>query len=381
MAAIFALTFVSIYTAWLGFRSLGLYRQYKESGHGWERPVRTFDPALGFRALPNVQSTEYFRHGYSVDVRQDANGFRVPVKDVALPLESAAKVMALGCSFTFGSGVLAEETFAYRVADAVEGTCLNAGVEGYGLAHMVLQTPELLTTHKPGIVLVEYAPWLVERALQPVAPTAARWTIPSPYVILDDNSQYAIHPPVFETTYFELPIGNYVRGPGSIVEAISFSRRVGVPLWFNSDRHALGYAWGTWRGNYPKAAERRPELVAWAYGEIARACEENNARMIVVVLGDGGVLPEQLPADELAALNAIEGITVVNAYAALFSPLESPTSSAYEAAYGIRNGTPPVLIDRHPNVVAHRIIAQTVIDALRLEANGGLESPATPEAE
>jgi hypothetical protein len=357
---IFLLTFLLAYAVLGVVRSANYYRALKLSGHGWSKSIRASDPNLGFVPIPNSSATEYFRHGFRMEVRQDENGFRVPVDETKRLTGAGPKVLALGCSFTFGSGVMAEETFPYLVAKQLDGQCMNGGVEGYGLAQMVQQARTFSTNQEPGVVLIEYAPWLLDRAVQPVAPTAAPWSIASPY-IAGDGETFTYCAPTFQTNYFSLPLGDYVTTKSSKTEFASFCLRAGFPLWIRSDWNHIGNALANVLGRIPAPAQKSPELATWAYEEIVRPFRSQGTKIFIVVLGDGGTSPEVHSKPEIDAIMLVEGIALVDAYSALYNALPEHTSHAYEDAYSIRSGEPPVLVDRHPNALAHARIAEAIM--------------------
>ena len=55
---------------------------------------------------------------------------------------------------------------------------------------------------------------------------------------------------------------------------------------------------------------------------------------------------------------------MVDAEAALWEELPVRTEDSYSRTYMQWRGDPPVLVDRHPNPAAHRIIADSVLREL-----------------
>jgi hypothetical protein len=58
------------------------------------------------------------------------------------------------------------------------------------------------------------------------------------------------------------------------------------------------------------------------------------------------------------------GVPVVRADLALRKRLSTPTRSAYSREYQHWGCDPPRVIDVHPNPRAHRVIADTIVEAL-----------------
>ena len=362
---IFLLTSCMTHFIWVTYRSVRLYAHIKSAGRGWTAPIKTRDPVLGYRPLPNVSSMEMFPCGGRVPVYQDEEGFRVSAAGLQSSSGKRPFVLALGCSFTFGTGCAAEEAFPFLVAKGLDGTALNAGVEGYGLAQMLLRARELIPRHKPEYVLIEYAPWIVERSTGYASAPEAYGRTPRPYFAVTSDGAYFPAPPAFATNFFNLDISGYVEGKMRPVEFASFVFSIGLPLWSYSDLQLTLFSVKRALHLLPSPVPGSSDLVKAVYAELGELCRENGSRMIVVVVGSGGVPPEQMSHNHIEALRSVGSITLVDAYAALYARLYPPTAQEYEKIYGIWGCTPPRLVDRHPNPQAHQVIAETVLRSLR----------------
>jgi len=115
-------------------------------------------------------------------------------------------------------------------------------------------------------------------------------------------------------------------------------------------------------GMLPKPAEDADALARYVYGEAGRVARQYGARLVVVVLGQNvqpvSIDPALFPADAI----------VVNAHQALLEHLPFRNKDEYEKAYGLWRGSPLQRMDTHPNIAAHRIIAQTVAAAIKAAA-------------
>jgi hypothetical protein len=89
------------------------------------------DPVVGLRAEPGFAGPIVLG-GRAVHVRTNSLGHRGPERDWERP--PALRVVGLGDSFTFGSGVAVEETFLARIETALGAGAevVNAGLPGYG---------------------------------------------------------------------------------------------------------------------------------------------------------------------------------------------------------------------------------------------------------
>jgi hypothetical protein len=362
---IFSFTFCAAYFIWVTYRSVRLYAQIKSAGRGWTAPINTRDPILGYRPLLNVSSIEMFPCGGRVPVYQDQEGFRAPAAGVQSSSGKRPFVLALGCSFTFATGCAAEEAFPFLVARGLNGTALNAGVEGYGLAQMLLRARELIPKHKPEYVLIEYAPWIVERSTGYASAPEVYGRTPRPYFAVGQNGRCIVAPPAFATNYFDLDMSAYVEGKTRPIEFASFIFSVGLPLWSYSDLQLAVFSGKRILGLLPSPAADSGALINAAYSELGDLCRETGSRMVIVVLGSGGVRPEDMPREHIKAFRALTSATLVDAYGALYAHLDPPTPEAYERIYEIWGCSPKRLIDRHPNPHAHKVIAESILKNLR----------------
>jgi hypothetical protein len=322
------------------------------------------DAELGFASVPGARGELIFPIGSNVPVRFDAHGFRIPADS---PLDDATRgprplVLALGCSFTFGDGGLAEDAFPHLVASDLHGTELNAGGCAWGLAQMLLRARSLIPTYRPEVTLVQFSPWLLERARDPFAPTffAKR---PQPFFV-DGASGVELHSPVFAP--FGRDVKAYRATPPSVFEELCFLGSVAAPVLLHDDLHGASYRARTRLGLLPPPVDPEGKVVPVVYGEIGRLCEASGSRL--VVLGIGGAIGE-------AARNLFHasGATVVDGQAALWAALPPEVRSApkevrdeaFKRAYGIWRGSPPRLVDPHPSPRAHRLLADAVLEGLR----------------
>lgn len=319
------------------------------------------DPVLGYAPMANQSGAFLFPRGLTVPIHFDAGGFRVPDRPAA-DGGSRPVMLALGCSYTFGDAVAAEDTFVEQLAARLGGLApKNAGVSGYGLAQMTLLAERLIPDLRPAMVLVQYSPWLVDRAISGTAPSAFG-DIPTPHFVTRDG-RTSLEPPAFETALFRLPFFRYgERVAGAPPSALSFYTEVALPYAAWTDAHRVSTWLRRWRSSGDEAS--RLAAVQTAYQRIAAAARGVGARLVVVALAGG---PTPVSADVLEILNGIPAATVVDAEPFLARALGTPapvTASDYHRAYAVWAGSPPVQIDPHPNVRANQLIAEALAGAL-----------------
>lgn len=356
--------FLLLYFAWTGYRSVVFYRAIKITGKGWEKSIIEFDPTLGFAPKPGAQSVEFFPEDLHIDVRFDESGFRVPVDYTDRQPASSPLILTLGGSYTFGTACAARETFPFRLAATLGGTTRNAALGSYGITQEVILARRLIPKLKPDIVVVQYSPWLVFRAVSPHRFMSAYHSIAFPFIFERDEF-FDISPTTYTSAYFRVPVGEYVRGPSTILNFASFHARVGVPLSLSSDFSSVAFRYRELTGQIPIPASPSEAMVVWAYDEIRRICEASGAKMVIVLLDHGGEDLEYRELHHIDNLKKLEGVLIADAHKALWNRLANKSSPNFIREYCIWRGEPPRLIDRHPSPHAHALIAEAIVEVLR----------------
>jgi hypothetical protein len=346
--AVFALCSLS-YTA---FKTVRLFHIQG----GWKGKIHTSHPQLGYAHIPNARGAVLFQAGPEVPTWYDADGFRVPDRQSASS-HPRPLILALGCSFTYGYATRAEETYTYLVGQSLNGESKNAGVVGYGLCQMFLLAKKLIPALKPDYLLVQYSPWLVDRAQTPVgALNIGR--IPTPY-FYEKDSRFVIHPPVYPAKVFDFPVDRYLNAQGKWGNGWSFYWKVSVPLLVYDGWNMARYTVSRGIGTVPKPTSSREGLITYVYNEINAIARENAAKTIIVVLGNDttpvAIKEQWFPSNAL----------IVNAHDSLLKRLPVLNAENYLKEYAHFRGCPPKIVDVHPNERAHRIIADALVSAIR----------------
>src|SRR6266550_471742 len=352
-----AITISSFYVVYTAYRTNPLYWYVKLNQRGWKGKVHRADSELGFAPVPDAQGAEVFPIGDEMPVRYDKDGFRVPLEtSVSRSPSRHPIVLTLGCSFTYGAATSAESTYPFLVGQYLGGTTRNAGVSSYGLSQMMVLARRLVPIHKPDYLLVQYSPWLVERAQSPFAPTYFG-SVATPYFFISQN-ELVLHPPVFQTKILDLPIDRYRNPQTGFVDRVSFLWHVGLPLYIHDDFNLSVYKFRRVFGFLPEPATNREQLTRYVYEEVAKVAKANGATLVIVVLGND-YRPVQIP-DGMFPAEA----HIVNAQDALLGHLPNVNQDNYEQAYFHWRGSPSRIVDSHPNENAHRIIAEAIVRAI-----------------
>jgi hypothetical protein len=357
-----ALVVVVGYGALTTYRAYQFYAYVKSGQPLMSNGVFEFDPELGFAPRRGSRGQMLLPLSTEVPVAYDHDRLRIPAASAAAA--SRPLVLALGDSVTHADACTAEESYAYLIGRALGGRTLNAGFPAYGLAQMLLRGRELIPKYRPDYVIVEYAPWLVSRALSEFAPTAfgAR---PQPFFTEGSGGALHVEPPVFATTGFGYPAVEYRGTPSGCADFVSFVGRVAGPLFVGDDLRMLGFRVRRLLGHAPPPASDRERVVRSVYGELGALSEAAGSQMIVAIVG----MPRDQPVgNEVAALKTLKDVPVVETWRALLERLPDPEGGTFLRTYAHYAGDPPVLIDPHPNAHAHAIMAEAIERAIQQNA-------------
>jgi hypothetical protein len=357
-ALVFELGGLGAYFVWTLQRAHRLYGFLKDEGRGWTHRVYRPDGELGFAPVPGAAGGDMLPGGPPIPTRFDEDGFRVPISDGGA--RQRPLILALGDSFTYGAGCLAEEAYAHRIARALGGTALNAGSPSYGLPQVLILARRLIPRFAPDIVLVQYSGLLVARAQARYAQSFFG-VMPTPYFAAGATGP-RLQPPPFGNRVLDLPLTEFRSTPRSASDYASFLGRAALPLFLHDDVAVARVEAGQRLRLLPALAADPEAIVRDVYSEIEALCREHAARMLIVLLGRPPSaerrreLERHAPAVD-AELALCRGVD---------AGCEVPVlSEAYLEAYGHLRGSPPRLVDSHPNPRAHAVIAEEVMRTIR----------------
>jgi len=352
-------TFALICAGYMAYRTYEVYVSVKGNEHHWRGRGHRADTELGFSPIPNSAGARVFPIGPDIPVRYDDDGFRVPVDYTPKLSQPRPLVITLGCSFTFGDAVHAEDTYPYLVGQYLHGTAKNAGVCSFGLSQMLILSRKLVPIYRPDYLLVQYSTWLVDRARRPFAPSY-QWKLPSPY-FYEENNRFVLHGPVFLTKVGDTPVDKYRNTPKSMTDACSFFWNVVLPLDWYDNYNMFKYEIKKGAGRIPRPTNATDALIKYVYSEISNVAAQYGAKLVIVVLGSN-----DKPVDVDKKLFPADAI-IVNAHDALLAHLavlNLNNKAGYQKEYAHWRGSPPKIVDKHPNETAHRIIAEQIVSKI-----------------
>ncbi|HPJ71286.1 MAG TPA: hypothetical protein PK636_01220 [bacterium] len=361
----------AVYLVSVAVRALPIYNYIKADRRGWEGKVHAADPRIGFAPIPGSSGAHIFPVGPDIPMRYDADGCRIPAGGDPRAGSDRVFLLSLGCSYTYGDGCRAEDTFTDVVGSTLGLRTVNGGVCSYGLATMLLRARELIPRLRPEIVLVQWSPWLLSRAKSPFA-AVYFGVVPQAY-FYDTPEGVAIHSPVFRAVLPEIPFWEWRRTPASWPDFLSFLWRGAIPLLVHDDFHMLVYRLKKLAGLVPPRGTKNLEIVRAVYSEIDRLAREYGGKAVILYLpwqsGPPGVPPE------LRAL----GLPVVNAMKPLAEYRAAhPGEGSFRGMFAHYRGDPPRLVDSHPNPLAHRLIASEICRELAPENSSSAARSLSP---
>lgn len=170
----FVISFLLIFILFiLLFRVNNKIREF-ESNTNTQESLYEPDPKYGFKAIPNSETTLKVNSNLSYKLSYDENGFRYGSNC------DSNKVLFVGCSFTYGDLVEAEESFPFLVGKRLNLCSINAGIRGGGLVQVLLQLEEAISSQKPGMIIFQWSPWLMDRSQNYLSPNLGT-RLPGPY--------------------------------------------------------------------------------------------------------------------------------------------------------------------------------------------------------
>ena len=356
-----AVVISAVYIGFAAHRSNSLYDYVKSNQPGWKGKIHQSDRELGFAPIPDSGGEHVFPVGPNIPIRYDENGFRIPVEKGDAFHEPHPLLLMLGCSFTYGYATPAKDAWPYLTGRRLNGSTKNAGVPSYGLCQMLILARRLIPVYQPDFVVVQYSPWLVSRSISLFAP-AYFGKLPAPYFY--QSNHLAIHPPVFQTKITDLPVDRYYTSPKGTSDYLSFLWHVGLPLFVHDDFNMILYRLKRAFSFLPEPDANQDEVVRYVYEEIAKVAEENQTKVVIVILGRNHVevqIPEHL---------FQHAVIIVNAHRALIGRLNVVNNTSYLREYAHWRGSPPSIVDIHPNKKAHRIIAEEIVLKIREQGFG-----------
>jgi hypothetical protein len=354
--------FITYHSLSVNKNILAYYRYFSSDNFiSWKGRMYEHDSLLGYRMQPNNFSSLVYELKQPVPVKTDSSGFRVAhtgkqFSDVNKPVD----LLFLGCSFTFGSACRAEETFPYIVAQESGMNYINAAVGGYGLAQMLIQAKQLIPKYKPRYIIIQRSPWLIERSLTEFAPSRGGYLLPTPYFV-ETKNEFSIGPPVYKSPINQLlPEEDRQIYKGHF---LSYYFNKGISYFGNQQIQIIKTRTRNILGHKKRPTHKRHEAELFAYSEIIKLARAHDVEVILLNLNNGPIsFKGKLPVSNYS-------YRIANADSVLRQRMSSSDEQEYVRMFGhwgMREND-SVFIDGHPNPLAHKLIATSIL--MQLQGN------------
>ncbi len=144
------------------------------AGSRWPLNVYRYHKTIGYELTPAVSVRLRDR---SFTSRTHELGFRIPLAQDQRSVQSGG-LLSVGCSFTYGDHVEAEQTFTSVAGEILHLPSYNYGVCSYSYANALLRLEELeqhgvLDQLQPSAIVLGAGDWLFGRSTNPFYPTSS----------------------------------------------------------------------------------------------------------------------------------------------------------------------------------------------------------------
>lgn len=317
------------------------------------------DNVLAYAHNANIKSTISTFGGLTFNVTTDAQGCRI-TEDDTLPASDSCLVYITGCSYSFGFACNAKDAYPYKLQQTTGCRIVNPSVSGYGLAQMLLNACRDIPALKPKYVVVQYSSWLMKRAAARYAPFFYG-VLPTPYVA-NKGGALVIEPAAFPSGVFATPVKTFSHYPTATVG--DKLKLIGAISAYWLPRAIPDYTRKIWLDiktvlHLTQPVYNEHEIENFVYGELEKLCISYGAQLIVLNMSD----------KSFSALNhrvaALNHAWYAEADSALKANMGSNGNYEKLYAHWVVNGSDSMVVDVHPNAVAHGIMANEIVKLIQ----------------
>jgi hypothetical protein len=365
---VFAFAFLVIRGMYNNFRAVDKLYAYYKKNIGISGNVFMVDDTLGHRGVPNGSGNTIYSLGYSevsVPIKLNSAGFRITEKGI--PSKSDSLMMFLGCSFTWGDYVLAEKNYPTIASQSLNYELLNCGVDAYGLAQMLILAERNIPKYRPKVLSVQYSPWLADRARFMFFPSA-HGVMPFPFITKNERGDLYVHEPYFRSALYNPTYRVYKTSPTSVLDKLSFIYNVGIPVAIVDKWKQQIVQWKMMMGLVPVSENDNQKIEKYVYERLYKLCEQYGVKMVVFNVGGFGYSDEQRISNhydrkrfkETVDSSLVKNITFIDGDSVLRANILPKENYSKYVHWGKISKTDSTIYDNHPNVMAHKIMAETL---------------------
>jgi hypothetical protein len=364
---VFIFAFIGIKEMYSNLRAIDKLYAYYKKNIGISGNVFMVDDTLGHCGVPNGFGNTIYSLGdleVNVPIKLNSAGFRITEKTI--PSKSDSLMMFLGCSFTWGDYVLAEQNYATLVSKSLNYKLLNCGVDAYGLAQMLILAERNIPKYRPKVLSVQYSPWLADRARFMFFPSA-HGVMPFPFISKNKRGTFYVHEPYFRSALYNPTYRVYKTSPASFLDKLSFIYNVGIPVAIVDKWKMQMVQWKMALGLVPVSENDNQKIEKYVYERLYKLCEQYGVKMVVFNVGGFGYSNEQRMANhydrrrfkETISNNLTKNIIFIDGDSVLRANIRPHENYSKYLHWGKISKTDSIIYDNHPNVMGHQMMAET----------------------
>jgi hypothetical protein len=362
---LFSLISLLLFSFFLAKRVVSISKYYLFAINEPKRPSNELwqpDLYLAHKGIPFKKGQyEYFIDSINgqIDVQFDSLGFRCVSE--ANKIKSDTLNLFLGCSWTFGDFIIAEEGYPHKVSKLLNQNYINAGASAYGFAQMKQILDSLIIKHSFKYVFIQLSPWLSKRAMSFNGPSYFGYS-PFPY-FSEKNNSFQLE----KTPYRAIKKRREWRSKKSYINKLKFYVTNGFEEEIiNYSRYQMALLKSN-LGLLKKPTNKKNELELFFYQHAISICNQHNAIPVIIKFGYQklGFNIDRLPDnEELIIYLKKNNIKVIDLdYALMIDTTDFNNPKRFEIFHKLQDGK-KLYYDNHPNPWANTIFSNTIFNSL-----------------
>ncbi len=317
----------------------------------WPAGAYVYDPMIGFDFANGISG---YIDDKSFYVKSHELGYRIARSESSKSFKPGG-ILSLGCSFTYGDEVEADQTFTQYLADELHLPAYNYGVCSFSYTHALIKARQLkenglLDKLRPRYVVLGCWKELTGRSRSPFPPFSSKnFRLPAAHMV-KENGEVSLEPPIKIGNVFDLIEMYREEGPQLNFSKFFriFLKAPGIYLTYvKSKPYLSGKAKGKGKnaGGVSKPADY--EIYDFYFNGIKKVFEDYDTQIIVLYMPTS---PNNRPDNQIMmALNKHRDLIFANGSKAV-KQYNVPATS-YQAV--------------HPQPPAHRAYALEILKEIK----------------